>query len=88
MPLSCWMQLRNEKTKKNTRVLERIAHNNDNDDDDDNNNNYYYCYYYYNCNKLINVNRECLVKYVLVDLTPVSIKPFILINGEKNSNKF
>ena len=63
--------------------------NNDNDDDDDNNNNYYYCYYYYyNCNKLINVNREFLVKYVLVDLTPVSIKPFILINGEKNSNKF
>ena len=25
VPLSCWMQLRNEKTKKNTRVLERIA---------------------------------------------------------------
>ena len=38
--------------------------NNDNDDDDDNKNNNYYCYYYYNCNKLINVNREFLVKYV------------------------
>ena len=62
--------------------------NNDNDDDDDNNDNNYYCYYYYNCNKFINVNREFLVKYVLVDLIPVSIKPFILINGEKNSNKF
>ena len=56
--------------------------NNDNDNDDDNNNNYYYycyyyyCYYYNNCNKLINVNREFLVKYVLVDLTLVSIKPY------------
>ena len=25
VPLTCWMQLRNEKTKKNTRVLEGIA---------------------------------------------------------------
>ena len=25
VPLRCWMQLRNEKTKKNTGVLERIA---------------------------------------------------------------
>ena len=61
MPLSYWMQLRNEKTKKTPGCWRESPNNNDNDKNNNNNNNNNN----YNnnnnnnnnSNKLINVNR-------------------------------
>ena len=82
---------KNRKKKKHDSDIHDNDNGSDNDkeeeeeeeeeEDDDNNNN--------NRNKLINVNRQVLFKYVLVDLTPVSIKRFTfqLLTEVKNLNK-